>query len=302
VAELRARAGDTERLAAEQLAEREGRIGELDSLLATLQEQHSARETELEQVRARAEQADGELTEARALIARFEQQVGEQASRAEQLEADAAAVGDQLAAAVASRAAESRAHADTRERLGQTVAELFAERTKLQESEANLDLAHGQLTALRAEETESAAEIRAQIEQATALVLAARSESEAVGARLAETDLHLAQERAGHAETRRVLVQLAEALGELSSFHPEAPAAREEADASSEDGFVCFLPSVTGYQLIHINGPMPDAGDAIDLNQARYLVAKVGRSPLPFDRRRCAYLQAAPTPTNSLVE
>ncbi|MGH3050492.1 MAG: hypothetical protein ACRDLK_10060, partial [Gaiellaceae bacterium] len=52
-----------------------------------------------------------------------------------------------------------------------------------------------------------------------------------------------------------------------------------------------FLPASGGYQLVEVDGPAPSPGELIDLGSGLAgCVAKVAASPLPNDRRRCAYI------------
>ena len=47
------------------------------------------------------------------------------------------------------------------------------------------------------------------------------------------------------------------------------------------------------YALAERPGPSPDLGAYEDVDGVRFLVARIGRSPLPADQRRCAYLEVA---------
>ena len=52
-----------------------------------------------------------------------------------------------------------------------------------------------------------------------------------------------------------------------------------------------------GYELIERDGAPPETGEHVELEDGVVqLVAKVGRSPLPGDRRPCAYLEPVPPP------
>lgn len=68
-------------------------------------------------------------------------------------------------------------------------------------------------------------------------------------------------------------------------------------DGSSRDGtgtHVLFIWQASGYQLLSREGQVPEAGAEITLSEhggGRYLVSKVGPSPLPGDYRRCAFLE-----------
>lgn len=57
-------------------------------------------------------------------------------------------------------------------------------------------------------------------------------------------------------------------------------------------GHVLFVSASEGYRLLQSNGPPPDRGAAVELNGGVFLVLRVGPSPLPGDRRRCAFVEA----------
>jgi hypothetical protein len=61
------------------------------------------------------------------------------------------------------------------------------------------------------------------------------------------------------------------------------------------DGHLLFVPSSTGYALVHAAGPVPQSGSFVEVpgRAEGLMVAKVGCSPLPADRRSCAYLVPA---------
>jgi hypothetical protein len=71
------------------------------------------------------------------------------------------------------------------------------------------------------------------------------------------------------------------------------PAAVVVADVEEQthNGHVLFVPAADGYRLVVGRGPAPSRFGAIEVGDGRYRVARVGRSPLPGDRRRCAYLE-----------
>lgn len=79
-----------------------------------------------------------------------------------------------------------------------------------------------------------------------------------------------------------------------------SPAGEPPAESSSQDGagtHVLFIWHASGYQLLSREGRVPEAGAEITLGEhggGRYLVSKVGPSPLPGDSRRCAFLEPLP--------
>ena len=60
------------------------------------------------------------------------------------------------------------------------------------------------------------------------------------------------------------------------------------------DGWVALVPSPEGYRLLQRDGPPPDRGAAFELDDGIFVVLRLGPSPLPGDRRRCAYLEQEP--------
>jgi hypothetical protein len=60
-----------------------------------------------------------------------------------------------------------------------------------------------------------------------------------------------------------------------------------------EDGrqrHLLFVWKPSGYELVERDGEPPAVGSAIDLGDRSEHVTKIGPSPLPGDRRPCAYL------------
>jgi hypothetical protein len=65
-------------------------------------------------------------------------------------------------------------------------------------------------------------------------------------------------------------------------------------DALPESEHLLFVPTPHGYLLLEQSGAPPDVGDLLELPEGpvdRAVVTKVTSSPLPQDRRACAYLQ-----------
>jgi hypothetical protein len=58
--------------------------------------------------------------------------------------------------------------------------------------------------------------------------------------------------------------------------------------------YLALVPSPDGYALVDVDGLLPEPGGTLDLEEAGrpLVVARIGRSPLPGDRRRCAFLEA----------
>jgi len=73
------------------------------------------------------------------------------------------------------------------------------------------------------------------------------------------------------------------------------PAVRADMPSELEAAHLLFVPTSQGYLLLERDGPAPTAGERVELpdaTQTTLTVVKVTASPLPADRRRCAYLQS----------
>jgi len=63
------------------------------------------------------------------------------------------------------------------------------------------------------------------------------------------------------------------------------------------EGWVAFVPSPDGYRLLQRDGPPPGRGTVLELEDGPFVVLRLGPSPLPGDRRRCAFVERKePTP------
>jgi len=61
----------------------------------------------------------------------------------------------------------------------------------------------------------------------------------------------------------------------------------------AKDGrYLLFIWKTSGYELAEREGDPPAQGAEVEESDSRYLVSKVGPSPLPGDKRACAYLSA----------
>jgi hypothetical protein len=60
---------------------------------------------------------------------------------------------------------------------------------------------------------------------------------------------------------------------------------------AEKGGYLVFVSKPSGYELGEREGEPPPAGSEIEDADVRFVVSKVGHSPLPGDERPCAYLQ-----------
>jgi hypothetical protein len=56
-------------------------------------------------------------------------------------------------------------------------------------------------------------------------------------------------------------------------------------------GHLLFVSTTSGYELHERDGEAPAPGSEVEAGDRRFRVLKVAPSPLPGDRRACAYLQ-----------
>lgn len=68
--------------------------------------------------------------------------------------------------------------------------------------------------------------------------------------------------------------------------------------ATPPTAHVLFVAGSKGYEIVERDGAPPETGERVELEDGGVqLVARIARSPLPGDRRPCAYLEPVPPPT-----
>ena len=63
-------------------------------------------------------------------------------------------------------------------------------------------------------------------------------------------------------------------------------------DGLQQQQYLLFVWRPSGYELVQQDGPPPVVGAQIDVDGSLLEVTKLAPSPLPGDRRVCAYLSA----------
>jgi hypothetical protein len=81
-------------------------------------------------------------------------------------------------------------------------------------------------------------------------------------------------------------------IAELEALVLELEAQLSPAVPPGAAGHLLFRSTAQGYELRELDGPAPHEGDPVLLDGGRYRVERIGRSPLPGDRRPCLYLEA----------
>jgi hypothetical protein len=114
-----------------------------------------------------------------------------------------------------------------------------------------------------------------------------------------EAELARRREELGAVELKRAAVEareraLADREDELTRQGTDtaAPAAADAAE-SIPLPLLAFVPG-PGYSLRELESESLRAGETLTLDGAGYVVVRIGRSPLPGDPRRCAYLVRGP--------
>lgn len=142
-------------------------------------------------------------------------------------------------------------------------------------------------------------------EQARVAEEALRAGLSSLGERLAETEstyleagaaLHRSIERLGAAIVDDGDDATAEQSAEPEAEPEPEPVPVREPVPVHNGLFLAFVPNGSGYSLQELNGFAPVVGEAVPVadRDGEFVVTRIGRSPLPLDRRRCAYLEQRP--------
>ena len=103
------------------------------------------------------------------------------------------------------------------------------------------------------------------------------------------------------------LEQLAELVERIVELLDETPVERRPepevahnpgpAHERLAEGHLLFLSTADGYRLVEREGLSPERGQLLELAEGRFHVLRLGPSPLPGDRRRCACLEREEPPS-----
>jgi hypothetical protein len=118
--------------------------------------------------------------------------------------------------------------------------------------------------------------------------------------RLQADEVELARRRSelGAVELKREAVERRErAVAEREA----QLAAGAEGEAQDPRVSLLFVPGST-YRLVEIEDRELAVGSHLDVDDATYVVTRLGRAPLPGDRRSCAYLERAASDAASLPD
>jgi hypothetical protein len=286
-----------EEFVAQQGRELELRATQLAETIADLER----RENRTSELRVAVEQmlrrGSSELDERHAELAELAARLAEREALAAETERLLAERRTELGAVELRRAALERREASVSEReqaLQQHVADLAEREQLLNQVEQRADelVARSTEVAAREERLTQAAEAleerRRQIEE-TAAAFAEREEA------LGAEEAALAAQRE---DLRRAVSTLSATLGvptppptpvELSPHAVSAPPEPPLVEAATH----LLLVAGDRYSLVEAAGSAPGVGALVELDQRAYRVVRVGRSPLPADGRRCAFVERA---------
>ena len=202
--------------------------------------------------------------------------------------------------------------------------ELEEQTERLQQTIANLERREEQAARLRSAVEEmlrhGSAELDERQAELAALAIELRAREEAV--RELERDVALRKQELGAVELRRAAVERREEaaaereaaleqgasdlrqrdllLAERERSVPpgsDAPSPDPEHEAATHLLYVAR----DGWRLVERDGPAPPLDASVELDGEPLVVTRVGRSPLPGDRRACAYLERARNPGADLA-
>ena len=113
-----------------------------------------------------------------------------------------------------------------------------------------------------------------------------------------EAELNRRRSELGAVELKREAVEQRERAvavreQELAGSSPQG-AERQAAPGSAAEVTLLFVPGIgaaQGYRLVEIEARTLAPGTPLELDDGDYVVARLGRAPLPADRRQCAYLE-----------
>ena len=110
----------------------------------------------------------------------------------------------------------------------------------------------------------------------------------------AEADLARRREDLGAVELKRAALERRERAVEareaaLESSQATTPPTADEPGSIETEVELLFVPGVE-YRLVSAAGRSVSTGETLEVEGDEYAVARIGRSPLPRDARRCAYL------------
>ena len=211
--------------------------------------------------------------------------------------------------AEAELAAEREAHAQVLRGLEQVGAELEARdlsteglTRELEETQARLrareDELSGQVSTWEQARREAVraggqlAELRVRLEEKEHELSEAGASAAAWAARAVELEAESDSLSSGVTAAEHALEVLANTSFAANGTDLSRVAENGNGAPPGQAGVLYFVPDGEGYDLVERDGPLPSVGAALEFGDQRFVVTKLGRSTLPFDRRSCVFLTA----------
>jgi hypothetical protein len=174
--------------------------------------------------------------------------------------------------------------AETQARLRAREDELSNEVSIWDEARREAERAGGQLAELRArleEKDHELSEASASAAAWTARAAELETEADALAGRVTA---------AAHALEVLATTRFADNGADMSRHG--GPGNGQGQKAGVQTGVLYFVPQAEGYDLVEHDGALPSVGETLEFDAQQFVVTKIGRSPLPFDRRSCVFLTA----------
>jgi hypothetical protein len=80
--------------------------------------------------------------------------------------------------------------------------------------------------------------------------------------------------------------------GEIEQLRAEFTKLELVESSEQPSSHLLFVPTPERYLLVERDGPPPEPGDELALDEGDFVVGKLGRAPVPGERRTCAFLLA----------
>jgi hypothetical protein len=103
-------------------------------------------------------------------------------------------------------------------------------------------------------------------------------------------DPQLAQLEGENSRLEEELERVRSELTELRAIEAELREQQPDPEPELPKSHVLFVPTPRRYLLLEREGPPPDAGTEVSLSEGSFVVGKIGRAPVPGERRACAFL------------
>jgi DNA repair exonuclease SbcCD ATPase subunit len=318
-------------IAERNLAQREEMLAKLEAANEAQISDLATMRGALTQARAESADRDRRIHSGEQQAAAFAEELERLRARLQNVEGDLAHRDEMLAKLEAANEVQTRDLEALRSTLGERTARVSEVERKLEDTEAALSATQRKLQYAEHQSAELAssaeqrqreaarrdavvAELQARLEEERGRQQEYEDQLQRLRRDEGEREAALSRAVAESAERQRLLLAsdkradaLAEQLeavrvtlgaadgGERGTVTAERENAQAASGVTERTTHLCFVPLGGSYTLVERFGPLPKRGDQVSDPEhpgLRFVVSRVGRSPLPLDERMCAYLQA----------